>query len=80
MPGALRKSEHFFIKLLPFLQYKQMCNTALEREFCGFYRNIFKNCEKCSYEAVFAFFWQVAEMTNKLSIGKFEVKNTITIQ
>ena len=47
---------------------------ALERKFCGFYRNIFKNCEKCSYEAVFAFFWQVAEMTNKLSIGKFEVK------
>ena len=52
----------------------------MERKFCGLFGDIFKNYEKCSYEAVFAFFWQVAEMTNKLSIGKFEVKNTITIQ
>ena len=39
-----------------------MCNTALKRKFCGFHEDIFKNCEKCFNEAIFAFFWQVAEM------------------
>ena len=38
-----------------------MCNLAIKREFCGLFRNIFKNCVKCSYEVQFAFIWQVAE-------------------
>ena len=35
--------------------------VAMERGFCGLFGDIFKNCEKCSYEALFSFFWQVAE-------------------
>ena len=38
-----------------------MCNTAMEREFCGLFGDISKNYEKYSYEALFSFFWQVAE-------------------
>ena len=41
-----------------------MCNTAMERKFCGLSGDIFKNCENFSYEAKLAFFWQVAEMAN----------------
>ena len=33
----------------------------MERKFCGLFGNIFKNCEKYFYEALFAFFWQEAE-------------------
>ena len=29
----------------------EMCNTAMKREFCGLFRNIFKNCEKVTCEA-----------------------------
>ena len=43
----------------------EICNTGMERKFCGLFGNIFKNWEKWSYEAIFAFFWQVAEMANK---------------
>ena len=49
----------------------------MERKFCWFFGNISKTFETFSYEAVFAFFWQVAEMANianLLCIGKFEVK------
>ena len=45
-----------------YIKTTEMFNTALELEFCGLFRNIFKKGEKCSYEAVFAFFWQVSEM------------------
>ena len=38
-----------------------MCNLAIKREICGLFRNIFKNCVKCSYEVQFAFIWQVTE-------------------
>ena len=40
-------------------------NTAMEREFYGLFGDIFKNCKKIYYEAEFAFFWQVAELTKK---------------
>ena len=33
----------------------------MKRKFCGLFGYIFRNCEKCSYEALFAFFWQEAE-------------------
>ena len=39
----------------------ETCNTAMEREFCRLFGDIFKNCEKLSYGAEFAFFWQVAD-------------------
>ena len=42
-----------------------MCNTATERKFCVLLEDIFKNCEKFSYEAKFQIFWQVAESANK---------------
>ena len=29
----------------------EMCNTAIEREFCGLFGDNFENCEKLSYEA-----------------------------
>ena len=35
----------------------ETCNTAMERKFCGLLGDVFKNCEKCSYEAKLAFFW-----------------------
>ena len=42
--------------------------------FADFSEIFFKNCEKFSYEAEFAFFWHVVELANKpISIGKFEV-------
>ena len=44
---------------------KEMCNTAIEREFCWLSEDNFENCEKSFYEAQFSFFWQVAESANK---------------
>ena len=41
-----------------------MCNTVMERKFCGLSGDVFRNCEKFSCEAKLAFFWQVAEMAN----------------
>ena len=38
-----------------------MCKTAIEREFYEVLANNFKNCENSTYEAQFAFFWQMAE-------------------
>ena len=40
------------------------CNMAMERKFCGLLGDVFKNCEKFSYKAKLAFFWQEAEMAN----------------
>ena len=42
----------------------EMGNTAKERKFCGLFGDIFKNCEKMSYEAQFAFVWHVVEFAN----------------
>ena len=39
----------------------ETCYTGMKRKFCGPFGGIFKNCEKCSYEAVLAFLWQEAE-------------------
>ena len=39
----------------------EKCNMALERKFCEFFGDIFKNCGKCFYEELFVFLWQVAE-------------------
>ena len=36
-------------------------NTAMERQFCGVFGDIFENYEKLSYEAEFTFFWLVIE-------------------
>ena len=47
----------------------EMGNTAKERKFCGLFGDIFKNCEKMSYEAQFAFVWQVVEFVNKQITG-----------
>ena len=79
IPGGARKSLHFYENCCHFccIITTKPCNTRMERKFCWFFGNISKNFEKFSYEAVFAFFWQVAEMTNipiLLCIGKFEMK------
>ena len=56
---------------LVFLQFSinteatLMCNKSYERKFCWILGDIFKNCEKLSYGAEFAFFWKVAELANK---------------
>ena len=44
----------------------EACNTAMEREFSWLFDDTFENCENLSYETEFSFFWQVAELTNKL--------------
>ena len=38
----------------------------MEREYSWLFDNTFENCENLSYEAEFSFFWQVAELANKL--------------
>ena len=43
----------------------ETCNTAMEREFCRLFIDIFKNCENLSYESQLAFFWKMAEFANK---------------
>ena len=63
-----------------YINTTETCNTVLKRKFCGLYGDIFKNCEKCFYDSILSFSWQVAEMANLLGIGKFEVKNSFTIQ
>ena len=67
IPGGPRKSVHFFLNGYHFCYIitTETCNTGMERKFCGLFGNIFKNCEKYFYEAVFAFFCQVTEMANK---------------
>ena len=35
----------------------ETCNTAMEREFYYLSEEVFRNYEKKSYEAKFAFFW-----------------------
>ena len=38
---------------------------TMEREFCWLFGDIQKKCKKSSYEAEFAFYWQVVELANK---------------
>ena len=54
----------FLKKFSGYNEAAETCNTAMERKFCGLSRDIFKKCEKFSYKAKFAFFWQEAEMAN----------------
>ena len=66
VPGGSRKSLHFWNRYhSSCMNTTEMCNTGMKRKFCGLFGDIFKNCEKCSYQAVFAFFWPVAEIANK---------------
>ena len=44
----------------------ETCNTAMEREYSWLFDDTFENCKNLSYEAEFSFFWQVAELANKL--------------
>ena len=50
--GGPRKSLHLFLNYWYFCYVitTETCNTRMERKFCGLFGNIFKNCEKCSYE------------------------------
>ena len=48
-------------------QHTEKCNTAKEQEFYELIDNIFKKCDKISYEAQFEFSWQLAESTHAQS-------------
>ena len=48
-----------------YIEDTETCNMAMEREFYRLFGKNFKNCEKTSYEAKLAFFWQVVEFANK---------------
>ena len=37
---------------------------AMKQKFCRLFGDVFKNREKLSYEAQFAFFWQAVEFAN----------------
>ena len=52
----------------------QTCHTGMKRKFCGLLGEIFKNCEKCSYEAVFTFFWQEAESAYANLKSNFKIR------
>ena len=56
----------FLKKFSGYNEAAETCNTAMERKFCRLLGNVFKNCEKFSYEAEFAFFQRVAESAKKL--------------
>ena len=51
-----------------------MCNTATERKFCVLLEDIFKNCEKFSYEALFAYLWQEAELAHADLKSNFKIR------
>ena len=48
-----------FFKISAYNEATETCYTVMERE------DYFENCEKLSYEALFAFIWQVAELAKK---------------
>ena len=50
VPGAARKSLHFNY-ILSCMNTTEMCNTAIEREFCGLFEDDYKNGQKLCYEA-----------------------------
>ena len=57
--------QNLFLISSAYIEAAVTCNTAMEREFCTLFGNIFKNCEKSSYEAKWACFWQVVQFANK---------------
>ena len=54
-----------------------MGHTAMERKFCGLSGDGFRNCEKYSYEAKLAVFWQVAEMANANLKSSFKFRGCL---
>ena len=62
--GPPKLSQFGFLKFSINIEATWMCNMSYERKFCWLLGDIFKNCEKLSYGAEFAFFWQVAELAN----------------
>ena len=48
----------------------------MELEFSWLFEDIFKNCKKLSYEAEFAFFWQISKL---LGIGELEVNMEVNL-
>ena len=61
--GVGRENSYTFKIVCHFscINTTKKCNTVMERKFCVLFGTFFKNCEKFSYEALFLFFWQVAE-------------------
>ena len=62
--GPPKLSQFGFLQFSINAEATLMCNKSYERKFCWLLGDIFKNCEKLSYGAEFAFFWQVAELAN----------------
>ena len=62
--GPPKLSQFGFLQFSINTEATLMCNKSYERKFCWLLGDIFKNCEKLSYGAEFAFFWQVAELAN----------------
>ena len=60
--GPPKLSQFGFLQFSINTEATWMCNMSYERKFCRLLGDIFKNCEKLSYVAEFAFFWQVAEL------------------
>ena len=65
----LKKCCHFC-----YINTTETCNTAMERKFCGLFGDIFKNWEKCSYEALLAFLWQEAELAHADLTSNFKIR------
>ena len=59
--GPPKLSQFGFLQFSINTEATWMCNMSYERKFCWLLGDIFKNCEKLSYVAEFALFWQVAE-------------------
>ena len=53
------------MNILGCIPTTEMGNTAKEREFYRLSEDVFWNCENIFYEALFVFYWQMAESTNK---------------
>ena len=51
----------------------EMCNTGMDQKFCGLFGDIFKDWEKCSYEALLAFLWQEAELAHANSKSNYKI-------
>ena len=49
----------------------------MKRKFCGLFRDIFKNCENFSYEALFVFFWQEAESAYADLKSNFKIRGCL---
>ena len=62
--GPPKLSQFGFLQFSINTEATWMCNMSYKRKFCWLLGDIFKNYEKLSYGAEFAFFWQVAELAN----------------